>query len=148
MRQGLWPEALVSELAEEAAAFFAGQGPLRQVLICESDAGEPIGMIELSLRSHADGCRSSPVPFVEGWYVMAGQRRKGAGSLLMEAAEAWAREPVSRRSPRTRNWTMMPAGGPMPRAASKRSSGRCISARICDRPASLDGSLDRGAPPR
>ena len=77
MRQGLWPEAQVSELAEEAAAFFAGQGPLRQVLLCESDAGEPIGMIELSLRSHADGCRSSPVPFVEGWYVMAGQRRKG-----------------------------------------------------------------------
>lgn len=92
MRQGLWPEAQVSELAEEAAAFFAGQGPLRQVLLCESDAGEPIGMIELSLRSHADGCRSSPVPFVEGWYVMAGQRRKGAGSLLMEAAEAWARD--------------------------------------------------------
>jgi aminoglycoside 6'-N-acetyltransferase I len=92
MRQGLWPEALVSELAEEAAAFFAGKGPLREVLICESDAGEPIGMIELSLRSHADGCRSSPVPFVEGWYVTAGQRRRGVGSFLMSAAEAWARD--------------------------------------------------------
>src|SRR4029077_9257262 len=92
MRQDLWPDALVSELAEEAAAFFAGQGPLREVLICESDAGEAIGMSELSLRSHADGCRSSPVPFIEGWYVAAGQRRKGAGSLLMGAAEAWARD--------------------------------------------------------
>jgi aminoglycoside 6'-N-acetyltransferase I len=92
MRQDLWPDALASELAEEATAFFTGQGPLREVLICESNAGEPIGMIELSLRSHADGCRSSPVPFVEGWYVMAGHRRKGAGSLLMGAAVAWARE--------------------------------------------------------
>ena len=92
MRQDLWPEALVSELAEETAAFFAGQGSLGEVLICESDTGKPIGMIELSLRSHADGCRSSPVPFVEGWYVSAGHRRKGAGSLLMRAAEAWARD--------------------------------------------------------
>ena len=48
-------------------------------------------MIELSLRSHADGCRSSPVPFVEGWYVAPEARRKGVGAALMAAAEAWAR---------------------------------------------------------
>jgi len=92
MRRGLWPEAQVTELVEEATAFFAGQGPLSQVLLCESDDGEPIGMIELSLRSHADGCRSSPVPFVEGWYMVPGMRRKGVGSFLMRAAEAWARD--------------------------------------------------------
>ena len=60
MRRALWPEASDVELAEEAAAFFAGQGPLRIVMLCDGEEGEPIGMIELSLRSHADGCRSSP----------------------------------------------------------------------------------------
>ncbi|HKF61770.1 MAG TPA: GNAT family N-acetyltransferase [Dongiaceae bacterium] len=91
MRQALWPGADASELAEETAAYFAGRGPLATVMLCEAEDGEPIGMIELSLRSHADGCRSSPVPFVEGWYVVPDARRQGVGAALMAAAEAWAR---------------------------------------------------------
>jgi aminoglycoside 6'-N-acetyltransferase I len=89
MRQALWPGAHADELAEESAAYFAGTGVLAMVLLCEAEG--PVGMIELSLRSHADGCRSSPVPFVEGWYVVPEARRKGAGAALMAAAEAWAR---------------------------------------------------------
>jgi aminoglycoside 6'-N-acetyltransferase I len=91
MRQALWPEADAGELAEEAAAYFAGRGPLAMVMLCEAEGATPIGMIELSLRSHADGCRSSPVPFVEGWYVAPDARRKGVGAALMAAAETWAR---------------------------------------------------------
>src|SRR5215469_17171397 len=91
MRRALWPEADTGELAEEVAAYFAGQGALAMVMLCEAEDAEPIGMIELSLRSHADGCRSSPVPFVEGWYVAPDARRQGVGAALMEAAEAWAR---------------------------------------------------------
>ena len=91
MRQALWPEANANELAEETAAYFAGRGPLAMVMLCEAEDAAPIGMIELSLRSHADGCRSSPVPFVEGWYVAAEARRRGAGAALMAAAEDWAR---------------------------------------------------------
>lgn len=91
MRQALWPEADTRELAEEVAAHFAGQGALAMVMLCEAEETGPAGMIELSLRSHADGCRSSPVPFVEGWYVAPEARRKGMGAALMAAAEAWAR---------------------------------------------------------
>ena len=91
MRQALWPGADASELAEETAAYFGGRGPLATVMLCEAEDSEPIGMIELSLRSHADGCRSSPVPFVEGWYVVPDARRQGVGAALMAAAEAWAR---------------------------------------------------------
>ena len=91
MRQALWPGADASKLAEETAAYFAGRGPLAMVTLCEAEDAAPIGMIELSLRSHADGCRSSPVPFVEGWYVVPDARRQGVGAALMAAAEAWAR---------------------------------------------------------
>ena len=91
MRRALWPGADAGELAEETAAYFAGRGPLAMVMLCEAEDAAPIGMIELSLRSHADGCRSSPVPFVEGWYVAPDARRQGVGAALMAATEAWAR---------------------------------------------------------
>jgi aminoglycoside 6'-N-acetyltransferase I len=35
---------------------------------------------------------SSPVPFVEGWYVEPAWQRRGIGRALIEAAEARARE--------------------------------------------------------
>jgi aminoglycoside 6'-N-acetyltransferase I len=55
-------------------------------------AGEPQGMLELSLRSVAEGCRGAPVPYVEAWYVVPDARRRGVGRALMAAAETWARE--------------------------------------------------------
>jgi aminoglycoside 6'-N-acetyltransferase I len=47
-------------------------------------------MLELSLRPYADGCDSSPVPFIEGWYVAEDARRGGIGGALVKAAEEWA----------------------------------------------------------
>ncbi|MEO8577085.1 MAG: GNAT family N-acetyltransferase, partial [Gemmatimonadales bacterium] len=40
----------------------------------------------------ADGCLSSPVGYVEAWYVDPDVRRGGHGTALMRAAEDWARE--------------------------------------------------------
>jgi aminoglycoside 6'-N-acetyltransferase I len=39
-----------------------------------------------------DECFTSPVAFLEGWYVDADVRRRGVGRALVAAAEAWARE--------------------------------------------------------
>jgi aminoglycoside 6'-N-acetyltransferase I len=50
----------------------------------------PVGFIELSLRDYAEGCTQSPVAYIEGWFVDEAYRRKGIGTLLMEAAEGWA----------------------------------------------------------
>ena len=47
-------------------------------------------MLELSLRPYADGCDSSPVPFIEAWYVAEDARRGGIGGALVHAAEQWA----------------------------------------------------------
>jgi aminoglycoside 6'-N-acetyltransferase I len=90
MRAALWPDADRGELRAECEAFFAGAGGLQAALVACAADGTPVGMIELSLRSYAEGCASSPVPFVEAWFVAEGRRRQGVGRALMAAAEAWA----------------------------------------------------------
>jgi aminoglycoside 6'-N-acetyltransferase I len=91
MREALYPAGPEDDLGEEARAYFAGASDLEAVLLCEAAAGDVLGMLELSLRSCAEGCRSRPVPYVEGCYVMPGARRQGVGRALMAAAETWAR---------------------------------------------------------
>jgi GNAT superfamily N-acetyltransferase len=43
-------------------------------------------------RENGEDCRTSPVAFLEGWYVIPSARRQGAGRALVAAAEAWAPE--------------------------------------------------------
>jgi len=38
----------------------------------------------------AESCSTSPVAFLEGWYVDSDLRRQGVGPALVRAAEAWA----------------------------------------------------------
>ena len=93
MRQALWPDADARELAQETRHFFERPRErifLTEVFIAEIDR-DAVGMLELSLRSIADGCRSSPVPYIEGWFVAERARRHGVGSALVRASEAWAR---------------------------------------------------------
>ncbi|MEO8328832.1 MAG: hypothetical protein ABI586_02395 [Candidatus Nanopelagicales bacterium] len=40
------------------------------VWVWESDGGELGGFVSASIRSWAEGCEGSPVPYVEGWYVV------------------------------------------------------------------------------
>lgn len=94
MRHTLWPDADAGALADEALAFLSGKAPpaiLAAVLLAAASDGALLGMIELSLRPYADGCESTPVPYVEGWYVVEGHRGRGIGRALVAAAEDWAR---------------------------------------------------------
>ena len=95
----LWPDAAPGELLEEAQAFFEGESPLEIVFLYATAAGEPLGVLELALRSVAEGCRSTPVPYVEAWYVVPEARRRGVGRALMAAAETWARSEGTWSSP-------------------------------------------------
>jgi len=54
-------------------------------------AGQLVGFAELSRRPYAEGCETSPVGFLEGWYVAPARRRQGIGRALVQAAEVWAR---------------------------------------------------------
>ncbi len=66
--------------------------PRAAVFIAErEDDGTPCGFVEVGTRSYAEGCESSPVPYVEAWYVDPDVRRHGVGRALLAAAEDWAR---------------------------------------------------------
>jgi aminoglycoside 6'-N-acetyltransferase I len=49
------------------------------------------GFLEAGTRKYAEGGESSPVGYIEGWYVDADLRSQGVGKALMQAAEDWAR---------------------------------------------------------
>ena len=92
LRRALWPENSESEHGDEIAQFFSGSSrePLA-VLIAEDREGRQIGIAELSIRPGAEGCHTSRVGYLEGWFVVPGARRHGVGRALVEAAENWAR---------------------------------------------------------
>lgn len=90
MRTALWPDEDPDLLAHETLTHFGADKPTQIVLVAEATNGALVGMLELSMRAYAEGCASSPVPFVEGWYVAAEARMLGTGRRLMEAAERWA----------------------------------------------------------
>ncbi len=92
MRMALWPDAEPDALRGDVTAFFAARSePVmpHQVFVAEVD-GKLVGMLELSLRPYVDGCVSSPVPYIEGWYVVPDLQRRGIGGALVRAAEEWA----------------------------------------------------------
>jgi aminoglycoside 6'-N-acetyltransferase I len=89
LRHELWPDQSRDELLAEGTVALQAEPPL--VVFVAEESGAIVGFLELGLRSVAEGCASSPVPYVEGWYVEAGRRRRGFGGALMRAAEEWSR---------------------------------------------------------
>ena len=88
MRNALWPGSLWDHEVE-TGKYFATAGDCPIVLVAEADDGL-IGFLELDFRKYAPDCLSSPVPFIEGWYVEPAWQRRGVGRALVEAAEARA----------------------------------------------------------
>jgi aminoglycoside 6'-N-acetyltransferase I len=65
--------------------------PSMAVFIAERDGGSPCGFVEVGTRAYAEGCVTSPVGYVEAWYVDPDMRQQGVGRALLAAAEDWAR---------------------------------------------------------
>ncbi|MDF1503053.1 GNAT family N-acetyltransferase [Roseisolibacter sp. H3M3-2] len=89
MRRALWPEIAREREVEDGAEWLARDDAT--VLVAERAAGGLCGFAEVAERPYAEGCETSPVTYLEGWWVDADVRRAGVGAALVRAAEDWGR---------------------------------------------------------
>src|SRR5258705_12039626 len=93
LRCALWLEGSKAEHAAEVARFFgeprAERGGLPEavfVAVASSRSDSTIvGFAEVSRRAYAEGCETTPVGFLEGWYVAPEYRRQGVVRALVLA---------------------------------------------------------------
>jgi aminoglycoside 6'-N-acetyltransferase I len=90
MRASLWPESRADHEAE-IDEFLSSEMRTDLVLVADREDGHLGGFLEAGTRPYAEGCRSTPVGYIEGWWVDPDLRQSGVGALLVAAAEAWAR---------------------------------------------------------
>ena len=89
MRRALWPEIAPECEVADAAHWIAR--PDAVVLVAARPGGGLAGFAELGGRPYVDGCDTSPVAYLEGWYVDPDARQAGVGAALVRAGEEWAR---------------------------------------------------------
>ena len=98
MCRALWPTSSAEEHAKELQLTLGGNASLvltmpHSIFVAEGSDGLLVGFVEVDLRSHADGCNpSTPVGYIEGWYVAEQHRQQGVGRKLLAEAEEWARQ--------------------------------------------------------
>jgi len=88
MRKGIWNEAPDDYLRSDMDRILVGE---REAVFLAFVDGVPAGMIEVRLREYAESCDTSPVGYIEGWFVYPDFRGRGVAGVLAGAAEEWAR---------------------------------------------------------
>jgi aminoglycoside 6'-N-acetyltransferase I len=90
MRHELWPDVEPEDLLKEMDRIL--NDPMTPIFVAERPGGRLGGFIETGTRKYAEGCETSPVGYIEGWYVDEDLRSLGVGKALVEVAEHWARQ--------------------------------------------------------
>jgi aminoglycoside 6'-N-acetyltransferase I len=90
MRLALWPDNTPKEALAEMDEFLSD--PSTPVFVAVRENNKLGGFLEGGLRKYAEGCDTSPVGYIEGWFVDEDLRGQGIGGELVQAMEAWARE--------------------------------------------------------
>lgn len=90
MRLVLWPHCSQEMHQSEISAMLRDRDQAAAFVSPRRDGGLS-GFIEVAVRPFAEGCRTQPVGYVEGWYVDPDSRWRGIGRSLIAAAEQWAR---------------------------------------------------------
>ena len=89
MRQTLWPDHTAEEFTMQSEEIL--NDPMQPVFVVQWPDGKLGGFLEAGTRKYAEGCETSPVGYIEGWYVDEDLREQGLGKALVGAAEEWAR---------------------------------------------------------
>ena len=96
MRVLLYPDHTAEELLAELRKIFRDRTFSNEldyiILVYEREKGSLGAFVETSLRPSAVEfcCHTSPVGFIESFYVDADLRRRGIGRRLLEESEKWA----------------------------------------------------------
>jgi aminoglycoside 6'-N-acetyltransferase I len=85
MRTALWSDQSEGDMAAWLAR------PDAAVFVAELDPTRLCGFAEVGARLYVDACNTSPVAYLEGWYVDPEHRRRSIGARLVQAIETWAR---------------------------------------------------------
>jgi aminoglycoside 6'-N-acetyltransferase I len=85
MRTALWPGVTGADMSAWLSRSDAA------VFVAEREDGRLCGFAEVAERPYADGCDTSPVAYLEGWYVEPDVRAQQIGARLVAAVEGWAR---------------------------------------------------------
>jgi aminoglycoside 6'-N-acetyltransferase I len=85
MRTALWPGVAEADMS----AWLSRSDAV--VFVAERENGRLCGFAEAAERPYADGCDTSPVAYLEGWYVDPDVRAQKIGARLVAAVEKWAR---------------------------------------------------------
>jgi aminoglycoside 6'-N-acetyltransferase I len=89
LRQALWPHGALDKHRGDIADALAH--PHRTPAFIARSGGVAAGFAEASLRTdYVNGCKTSPVAFLEGIYVAPEHRRSGIAAKLVRAVEDWA----------------------------------------------------------
>ena len=89
MRSALWPEYL-EDHPVEIDQYFVHADEHIATFVCEAEDGNLHGFLEVGTRPYAEGCQSSPVGYIEGWWVDPEYRGQKLGTALVKVAEQWA----------------------------------------------------------
>ena len=89
MRKGIWPEVPDDYMRFDMDDILADDN---YMVIFACDGNMPIGLTEARIRDYGEGCATSPVGYIEGWYVQEGYRGRGIVGIMTQSAENWARE--------------------------------------------------------
>jgi aminoglycoside 6'-N-acetyltransferase I len=90
MRQRLWPEAPVEYLSFDMDERLVD--PNYAIFVAVNAEGGLLAFIEAGLRDYGEGCETSPVGYIEAWYVDENTRGQNLGRELVQSAEQWARQ--------------------------------------------------------
>lgn len=89
MSHALFPDATHEEHLADLQR--VRERPDAEIFVIERPTGLLAGFVEVGGRDYAEGCLTSPVGYIEAWYVDPDVRKLGYGRGLLAAAEAWAR---------------------------------------------------------
>lgn len=85
LRHALWPDEVLDDVRH-----YLDRPQSAIAFVAIGKSGEVLGFAEATIRHDCvNGCDTSPVGFLEGWYVEPRARGQGMGRALICAVERW-----------------------------------------------------------